>query len=86
MEKEKLYRRTAASSLVISLLMWVPNLVFQTASPLWLLTFIIAPIGAAFALLAKNYWLIAANIIMFFSFFILMAGGYWIQSFIDGQP
>ncbi|MYL39102.1 hypothetical protein [Halobacillus litoralis] len=86
MEKERVYRRTAASSLVISLLIWVPNLVFQVASPLWLLIFIIAPIGTAFAVLAKNYWLAAANTVMFFSFFILMAGGYWIQSITDGHP
>ncbi|WP_411842593.1 hypothetical protein [Salinicoccus sp. HZC-1] len=62
------------------ILIWVPNVIFQVPSPFWILTFIIAPFGLAFAFLAKNYWLAFGNVVMFFSFFILMAVGYYINS------
>ena len=62
------------------ILFWVPNVIFQTASPFWLLAFIVAPFGIAFGLLAKNKWLVILNIIMFFSYFILMAISYYINS------
>jgi len=61
--------------LLICVLSWVPNIFFQVASPLWMVTFIIAPIGLIFATMIKKYWLIAANTIMFFSFFIFMFVG-----------
>lgn len=59
-----------------SILIWIPNLVFQLASPLWMLTFLLAPIGIVLASLSKSYWLIFLNVIMFLSFFILMSLGY----------
>lgn len=64
------------------ILLWVPNIIFQIATPFWLLTFIVAPFGIAFGSLAKNKWLIILNIIMFFSFFIFMAVGYYISSLL----
>ncbi|GAA3715166.1 MULTISPECIES: hypothetical protein [Salinicoccus] len=65
---------------VLCIVIWVPNVIFQVPSPFWILTFIIAPFGLVFALLAKNYWLVFGNFVMFFSFFILMALGYYINS------
>ena len=76
----KNFRNTSLVCFIISILIWVPNLVFQITSPLLLLIFIVPFIGLAFAVLAKNYWLIIANLIMGFSFFILMAFGYYIGS------
>lgn len=66
--------------LMVCIVIWIPNLVFQVASPLWLLTFLIAPIGVILAILSKSYWLIFLNTVMFFSFFILMALGYIVNS------
>lgn len=70
------YKIISLACLIISILVWVPNIVFQVASPLWIITFVLGIIGAVFAALGKNYWLMLGNIIMFFSFFILMAIGY----------
>lgn len=63
---------------VLCILIWIPNVIFQVASPFWMLAFTIAPFGLAFALLAKNYWLAFGNVLMFFSFF--MAIGYYINA------
>lgn len=35
---------------------WVPNIVFQVASPLFLLTFIIGPVGMILALWRKYFY------------------------------
>lgn len=64
------------------IVIWIPNIVFQVSSPLWILTFLIAGIGTVLAILSKSYWLVALNTIMFFSFFILMALGYFINSIV----
>lgn len=85
MTKERMFKTLSLGSLFISVLVWIPNIVFQIASPFWLLTFIIAPIGIVFAVLIKNYWLIVANTIMFFSFFIFMFIGYFFDFLLDGK-
>lgn len=66
--------------LFICIIVWIPNIVFQVASPLFLVTFVIAPIGIVFAALIKRYWLIVANTFMFFSFFIFMFVGHLANS------
>ncbi len=58
-------------------LLWVPNVVFQVASPLFLLTFIIGPVGMVFALIKKHFFLAVLNLIGTLSFYILMFLGYW---------
>ena len=65
--------------LFICILVWIPNIVFQVANPLFLVTFVIAPVGIVFAALIKKYWLIVANTFMFFSFFIFMFVGYLVN-------
>lgn len=71
---------------VLCLLSWVPNIIFQIASPFWLLTFICAPIGIGLAVNGKSPMLMIGNIIMFFSFFILMFLGYLINWLTGGKP
>lgn len=61
---------------ILAVLAWVPNLVFQVASPLFLSTFLLGLVGAILALMSKNYILMVLNIVMFCSFFIFMAAGY----------
>ncbi|MUK90690.1 hypothetical protein GMD78_20245 [Ornithinibacillus sp. L9] len=78
--RKKQYSKLSLLCLIISVISWVPNVVFDIASPFWLMTFIIPPIGIVFAVLAKNYWLVAANIIMVFSFYILKALGHVLNS------
>lgn len=80
--KNNRFRTLSFVCFTACVLVWLPNVIFQIASPFWLLTFIIAPIGIAFGLLAKNKWLVILNIIMFFSFFILMAIGYILNSLL----
>lgn len=65
---------------IACIVIWIPNLVFQIASPFWMLTFLIAPIGVILAILSKSYLLIFLNAVMIFSFFILMALGYIVNS------
>ncbi|MEC3885433.1 hypothetical protein VKA52_16975 [Halobacillus sp. HZG1] len=86
MNKEKLFRTLAISTVVVCITVWIPNLVFQISSPLWMLTFIIAPAGIVFASLIKNAWPIVSNVAMLFSFFILMFAGYFINYITDGTP
>ncbi|MFJ7647018.1 hypothetical protein ACIQ1H_05690 [Lysinibacillus sp. NPDC097279] len=66
----------AVSTIIISLLLWVPNIVFQKASTLWIFTFVLSGIGIVLAACVKSKILIIGNIITFLSFFILMFLGY----------
>lgn len=72
----QLVKALAVSTIIISLLLWVPNVVFQKASTLWLFTFVLSGIGIGLSVYAKSKILIIGNIITFFSFFILMFLGY----------
>lgn len=80
MDKKKNFKVISLACLISCILIWIPNIVFQVASPLFLLTFLLAPIGIIFAALIKNSWLIVANAFMFFSFFIVMFVGYYFES------
>lgn len=62
---------------VICVLLWVPNVLLEVASPFWLLTFVIGPIGLAFGLVGKHYVLAILNLLMTFSFFLFMGIGYY---------
>lgn len=62
-------------------LLWVPNVVFQVASPFWLATYIVGPIGIALALMRRHFLLVMLNVLGTCSFFILMFLGYWWNSF-----
>jgi len=86
MTKEKVFKTLSLGCLIICVLVWIPNLVFQIPSPLWLLTFVFAPFGIGFAALVKQYWLAVANILKFFSFFIFMFLGYLINYLTNGIP
>ncbi|MCP3033067.1 hypothetical protein LF817_17215 [Halobacillus sp. A1] len=86
MNNEKRLKVLAIICLMVCLGVWIPNIAFQVASPLWMLTFIIAPAGIVFAVLIKNYWLIISNTIMLFSFFILMFAGYFVHYITGGKP
>ncbi|MBA2176252.1 hypothetical protein H0266_15245 [Halobacillus locisalis] len=86
MTKEKFFKTIAIVSFLFCVAVWVPNIVFQTASPWWILTFIVAPIGILSASLVKHYRLIVSNVIMLFSFPLFMFGGYLLNYIIDGKP
>lgn len=75
----KIFKVVSLACLFICIVVWVPNIVFKVASPLYLSTFIVAPIGIVFAALIRKYWLIVANSLMFFSFFIFMFVGYFVN-------
>lgn len=66
----------AVSTIVMSLLLWVPNIVFQKASTLWMFTFVLSGLGIVLSVYTKSKILLIGNIITFFSFFILMFFGY----------
>jgi len=72
----KLLKALAVSTIIISLLLWVPNIVFQQASTLWLFSFVLSSIGIGLSVYAKSKILMIGNIITFFSFFIIMFLGY----------
>ena len=86
MEKERLnlgknkLKVISTICIILCVLIWIPNIVFQIPSPFFLLNFIISSVGIVLAVLVKSYWLIAINILMFFSFFIFMGIGYYIDS------
>lgn len=78
---EEKYKLSSIICLLISILIWIPNIIMKIASPLWILTFIISPIGIALAVRINHYFLIIANSIMLLSFFIFMAIGYFINAY-----
>ncbi|UOR13632.1 hypothetical protein [Halobacillus amylolyticus] len=86
MGKKKRFKVLSLVCLFICVLVWIPNIVFQIPSQLWMMTFVIAPIGIVFAALMKKRWLIVANTFMFFSFFIFMFVGYFVSYITDGNP
>ncbi|MDP4552813.1 hypothetical protein Q9251_18190 [Alkalihalobacillus macyae] len=85
MDKENFFKVLAIFSLILSVSVWIPNIIFHVASPFWLITFILAPVGILAAALIKNYWLIVSNTLMLFSFFILMFTGYIVNYITDGK-
>ncbi len=73
---DTLIKILATITIIISLLLWVPNIVFQQASFLWILTFVFSGIGLLLAVSVKSKVLIIGNTITFFSFFLVMFFGY----------
>ncbi|WP_377889671.1 hypothetical protein [Alkalihalobacillus sp. R86527] len=85
MEKNSSLKLLSITCLVVSILVWMPNIIFDVSSQLWIVTFFIAPVGVVFAALIKRRWLIIANTVMFFSFFIFMFIGYFVNFITDGN-
>ncbi len=54
MVKKSNFKLISITCLTVSLLVWIPNVLFQTSSQLWIATFFIAPIGIVFAALIKR--------------------------------
>ncbi len=78
--KNTMLKTLALISFITCLFLWIPNLLFQVPSDLFLNIFIIAPIGILLAIFSKAKSLIIANTIMLFSFFILMGIGSIIEA------
>ncbi|NMH73519.1 hypothetical protein HF078_10570 [Bacillus sp. RO2] len=74
---KKSLKITSLVCFVICVLLWIPNVFMHIASPFWMLTFVVGPIGLAFGLVGKHYLLAILNFIMTFSFFLFMAVGYY---------
>jgi len=72
----QLVKALAVSTIIMSLLLWVPNIVFLKASTLWMFTFVLSGIGIGLSVYAKSKILMIGNIITFFRFFIIMFLGY----------
>ncbi|UOQ92241.1 hypothetical protein MUO14_17390 [Halobacillus shinanisalinarum] len=85
MGKKKNFKVLSLVCLFICVLAWVPNIVFQVPSQLWMLTFVVSPIGVVFTALMKKRWLIVANTLMFLSFFLFMFAGYFVSYLTDGK-
>ncbi|GEK35020.1 hypothetical protein [Kurthia sibirica] len=69
--------------LVFSIASFIPLVIFNIDSSLWLFTFILAPIGAILALWGSNYFLLIINVIMFFAVFLIMYGLEFIQKYFS---
>ncbi|HLR53943.1 MAG TPA: hypothetical protein VK078_04385 [Pseudogracilibacillus sp.] len=65
---------------IISMLLWVPNLVLNIDSPWWLVIFFVSPAGVIFGVIARHLWFVLLNLLMFFSFLIVIALGFDITS------
>lgn len=66
---------------IIGIIAWLPNFIFDFGYPYPMLTFIINPIGVVFAVVGKSTLGIILNVIMTFSFFLLMFFGYLFYAF-----
>ncbi len=74
-------KRLAMFCFVICILLWIPNLVFEISSPLWLFTYLFGPAGIVLAVLAKKPLWIVLNAFMSVSFFIFMGINYYIIAY-----
>ncbi|MGM7634441.1 hypothetical protein [Bacillus sp. Hm123] len=74
-----IFKFLATATIIISLLLWIPNIVFQEASSLWLFTFVFSGVGVMLSIKIDSKILMIGNTITFFSFFILMFIGYVIE-------
>jgi predicted membrane protein len=72
---KKRYKVFSLICLIVCIIVWIPNIVFDYPTIFILLTFIVGPIGAIFAYLARNKLLLFSNIIGALSFFIIMFVG-----------
>lgn len=77
----KFIKILATMTIIISLLLWVPNIVFQQASTLWLLTFVFSGIGIILSLIVRSKILMIGNVLTFLSFFPVMLVGYLLDFF-----
>lgn len=77
--KKKTIKYFSLVCFIASIILWLPNLIFQIPSTWYFGVFIIAPIGILLAMFSKSKWLILGNTLMFFSFFLLMGIGYVTQ-------
>lgn len=76
-------RILSLSFVILSMLAWVPNIVFQMVSLWFLMSVPLALIGFCFAMAVKSKGLIIANVVMFFSIPIVIYGVYileWVES------
>lgn len=65
---------------ILGVVLWLPNFILQYGYSIWMLTFLINPLGALFGMLGKSRFGIISNIIMTFSFFIHMFFGYLFEA------
>ncbi|PCK18812.1 hypothetical protein CEY02_18130 [Bacillus pumilus] len=72
----KTLRNLSFLCFIIGILLWVPNVFFGQSSILWLLNFVIGPIGIVLSIMGKKYLFTFLNFITSFSFFIFMFLGY----------
>lgn len=61
---------------VIGVLLWTPNLIFGYGSGLWLLNYLLGPVGIILSIYSRNYLYTFLNLLTTFSFFIFMFLGY----------
>ncbi|WP_339203030.1 hypothetical protein MHH56_18405 [Paenibacillus sp. FSL K6-3182] len=71
---------------LLGLSAWLTDILFEHMYKLWLLTFLINPLGFLFGLLGRSKWGMITNVLMTISVFIFMFIGYLIAALFGGQP
>ncbi|AVI43023.1 hypothetical protein FO510_15330 [Bacillus pumilus] len=61
---------------VIGVLLWVPNWIFGYGSGIWLMNYVLGPVGIILSIYGRNYLYTFLNLLTTFSFFIFMFLGY----------
>lgn len=73
---KKIMRRLSLLCFVIGVLLWSPNLIFGYGIGLWLLNYLLGPVGIILSIYSRNYLYTFLNLLTTFSFFIFMFLGY----------
>ncbi|OEH54390.1 hypothetical protein AQ616_11560 [Oceanobacillus sp. E9] len=67
-------------SFIISLILWLPNFIYEYGYGYWLWTFLIGPIGIVLGYIGRSKLAVVLNILITFSFFIFMFIGFLWES------
>ena len=78
MNNRKKYTSLSLMCLVSSLIVCVPNVLFQVKDSYWILVTVFAVIGVISGAVAKRYWLVLVNSSIFIFPFFLMFLGYYL--------
>lgn len=75
-----IYNTVALFCILISIMLWIPNLFFDQGNPTVMFTFLIGGVGFFISLKTKKNYLLIGNLLACFSFYLFMFVGYIVEA------
>lgn len=78
----QMLKTLGALCFIFSVAFFIPMVFFDVDSSIWILTFILAPLGGIFSLWGNSKLLLFLNLLIYFGVFIIMYGLDAIQKYV----